>query len=94
MRESFIESKQLLTPKNECISNIKINIFASPIYTFSLAGNINVYTRFQVNYREKYFIHSNYKGKMPTLAGNKHLSDHLFVHRPSLLHLSTEKTPV
>ena len=28
---------------------------------------------------------------MPTLAGNKHLSIHFFLHGPRLFHLSTEK---
>ena len=29
---------------------------------------------------------------MPTLAGNKHLSIHFFLHGPRLFHLSTEKS--
>ena len=31
---------------------------------------------------------------MPTLAGNKHLSLHSFLHGPRLFHLSTEKKRV
>ena len=31
---------------------------------------------------------------MPTLAGNKHLSVHFFLHRPRLFHLSREKVRV
>ena len=31
---------------------------------------------------------------MPTLAGNKHLSVHFFLHGPRLFHLSTDKTRV
>ena len=31
---------------------------------------------------------------MPTLEGYKHLSVHLFLHRPRLFHLSTEKVRV
>ena len=31
---------------------------------------------------------------MPTLTGSKHLSVHLFLHRPRLFHLSTEKVRV
>ena len=31
---------------------------------------------------------------MPTLAGNKHLSVHFFLHGPRLFHLSTEKSTV
>ena len=46
-------------------------IFISPIYNFSLAGNIFVYTPSQGANKEKYFINHNIKVKMPTLAGNK-----------------------
>ena len=31
------------------------------------------------------------KEKMPTFAGNKHLSVHFFLHGPRLFHLSTEE---
>ena len=31
---------------------------------------------------------------MPTLAGNKHPSDHLFLHGPRLFYLLTEKVRV
>ena len=31
---------------------------------------------------------------MPTLAGNKHLFIHFFLHGPRLFHLSTEKVRV
>ena len=34
------------------------------------------------------------KGKMPTLAENKHLSVHFFLHGPRLFHPSREKVPV
>ena len=37
--------------------------FISPIYTFSLAGNIVVYTPSKGTNREKYFNHINYKDK-------------------------------
>ena len=45
--------------------NLYINncTFVSPIYTFSLAGNISVYTPFQGTIREKYFNHIIYKAK-------------------------------
>ena len=39
------------------------NNFVSPIYTFSLAGKIIVYTPSQGTFREKYFNHTIYKGK-------------------------------
>ena len=45
------------------------NTFVSPFYTFSLAGNIIVYTAIQGANREKYFIHTINQEKMPTLAG-------------------------
>ena len=40
---------------------IIISTFASPIYTFSLAGNIYVYAPSQGTKREKYYIQINYK---------------------------------
>ena len=52
------------------------------------------YTPTQGTNREKYFNHINYKGPMRTLAGNKHLSVHFFLHVPRLFHLSTEKVRV
>ena len=42
---------------------IKNSTFVSPIYTFSQAGNIIVYTPSQDTNREKYFNHINYKDK-------------------------------
>ena len=66
--------------------------FVSPIYTFSLAGNKIVYTPIHITNREKYFNHIIYKEKMPTLAGNKHLSVHFFLPRPRIFNLSTEKS--
>ena len=60
----------------------------------SLAGNIIVYTPSQGAVREKYFNLIIYKGKMPTLAENKHLSVHFFIHGPRLFRLSTEKVRV
>ena len=44
-----------------------------PIYTFSMAGNIIVYTPSQSTNREKYFNHTIYKETMPTLTGKKTL---------------------
>ena len=44
--------------------------FVPPIYTFSLASNITVYTPIQGTNKEKYISHINYEGKIPTLAGN------------------------
>ena len=66
-------------------------IFVSPIYTFSLAGNKTVCTPLQGTNKEKYFNHINLKGRRPNLAGNEHISVHLFSHRPHLFHLLTEK---
>ena len=66
------------------------NLF-SPNYTFCLSGNIVVYTPSRCTNRERYFNHINYKGKMPTVAGNKHVSIYSFPHRPRLFYLSTKK---
>ena len=66
--------------------------FVSPIYTFTSAGNIIVYTPIQGTTREKYFNHIIYKEKMPSLAGKNIL--HFFLHRPRLFHLSTDKVRV
>ena len=70
------------------------NTFVSPVYTFPLAENIIVYQLNQGTIRENYFNHSIYKGQMPTLARDKHLSDHFFLHGPRLSYLSTEKVSV
>ena len=69
--------------------NINSN-FLSPIYTFSLAGNMIFYTPNQGWNGERYFIHNIFKGKMPTLAWSKHLSIYLFFHGTRLFHLLTE----
>ena len=87
----FRKSNTLIKPTKLHSSNIT---FISPIYTFSLAENIIVYTPIQGTNREKYFNHIIYKAKMPTLAGNKHVSVHFFLHRPRLFHVSTEKVRV
>ena len=50
-----------------------ISTFVPPIYTFSLAGNIIVYTPIQGTNRENHSNHTIYKGKIPTLLGDKHL---------------------
>ena len=100
LRKSFIEDKTVNDfnrwvqyQKATNLYNINIS-FVSAIYTFSLAGNIIVYTPNQSRNREKYINHIIYKGKMPTLAGDKHLSVHLFLHGPPLFHFSTEKVRV
>ena len=60
-----------------------------------MAGIIIVYTPNQGTNREKYFNHIIYqRERMPTLAGNKHLSVHFFSHGPRLFHLSTENVRV
>ena len=101
MREKF-QSKQTVNvsrknntvPKARKLYNINNSTFVSPIYTFSLAGNTIVYTPIHGTNRQKYFNHIINKGKMPTLAGNKHLPVHFFPHGPRLFHLSTEKVRV
>ena len=62
--------------------------------TYPFAGNIIVYTPIQGTNKEKYFNHIVYKVKMPTLAGNKHLSVHFFLPGMRLFHLLTEKVRV
>ena len=60
-----------------------------------MEGNIIVYTPYQGTNREKYFNHIIYqREKMPTMAGNKHLSVHFFPHGPRVFHLSTERNTV
>ena len=91
MREKDLnKSKQLMISnwvqyrktRNLCINN---STFVSPIYTIPWRET-KLFTRpFKVQKGEKYLNHIIYKGKMPTLAGNKHLSIHFFLHRPSLL---------
>ena len=86
MRENgFNKSKQLVISEQvqyqeapNLYNNINCSTFGSPIYTFSLAGNIYVYTPIQGTNMEKYFNHFIYEGKIPTLAENKHLSLHFF----------------
>ena len=61
----------------------------------SLAGNIIVCTPDQGTNSEKYFNRIIYqRERMPTLAGNKHLSVHFIPHGPRLFHPSTEKVRV
>ena len=67
------------------------NTFVSPIFTSSLAGNINLYKPSQSTNWEKFLNYIIYKEKMPTLVGNKYLSDHFFLHGPRLFLLSIEK---
>ena len=43
--------------------------FVSPIYTFSLAGNVIVYTTIQGTNREKYFDDNNYKSENAHAGG-------------------------
>ena len=59
-------------------------------------GNVIVYTPIQGKKKGKSTLIILFiKGeRMPTLAGNKHLSVHFFPHGPRLLHRSTEKARV
>ena len=66
----------------------------SPIYTSSWLETKIFTSQVKVQSREKYFNHSNYKEKMPTMAGNKRLSVHFFLYRQRLFHLSTENIRV
>ena len=100
MREKF-QSKQTVNvfKKIDTVpkaTNFYYNIstFVSPIFTFSLTGNIIVFTPIEGTNREKYFNHIIYIGRMPTPAENKHLSVHFFLHRQRPFHHSTEKVRV
>ena len=44
----------------------------------------------KVQSKEKYWTHVIYKEKIPTLAGNKHLSIQFFPHTPRLSHFLTK----
>ena len=86
MRENRFQQKQTVNdvkfstiPKG-CNLYFNNNTIASRIYTLSMAAETNVYTPIQGTNKEKYFNHIIYKGKMPTLAANKHLSVHFFLH--------------
>ena len=81
-------------PEGYNLNNNNNSIFVFPTYTYSLAGNTIIHTPNQGTSREKNFNHIIYKRKMPTLAGNKHLSVHCFVHGPRRFHLSTGKVRV
>ena len=63
-----MKTKQLMISKKvqyQKATNLYDNnsTFVSPIYTFSLAGNIIVYTPNQGTNEEKYFNHIIYQGK-------------------------------
>ena len=73
MKEKFRQKQTGNDLRNKCNTkgyNLYINsTFVSPIYTFSLAGNIIVYTPNQGKIREKYFNHIIYKGKKADFGG-------------------------
>ena len=98
MREKFQRKQTVNDFRNKCNTKnytlFNISTVVSPISTFSLTGNIIVYTPNQGTNREKHFNHIIYKGKMPTLAGNKHLAVQFFLHGARLFHFSTEKLRV
>ena len=55
-------------------------------------GGKKLFTRqFMVQIGKSTLIILSVKGKIPTLAGKKHLSVHFFPHGPRLFHLWTEK---
>ena len=74
MREKFQRKQTVNDFKNEC-STKRYNLynpngtFVSPIFTFSLAGNIVVYTPIQGTNRKKYFNHIIYEGKNADSGG-------------------------
>ena len=48
----------------------------------------------KVQSREKYFVHNEYIGNMPTLAEKKQLSLQFLLYTPRLFHLPTENLRV
>ena len=86
MREKgFNKGKQLMSSKWVQYQKVQVlyidcSTFVFHIYTFSVAGNIIVYTPSQDTIEEKNFNHIIFKRKMPSLAGNKHLSVQFFFH--------------
>ena len=50
-------------------SQKNISSYIPPFFTFSLAGNVIVYTPSQSTNEEKYFNHINYKGKNADSGG-------------------------
>ena len=72
----------------------KNSVFISPIYTFPWRETWLFTGQFDVQIGKSTLIILFIKEKMPTFAGNKHPSVHLFLHGPRLFHLSTEKVRV
>ena len=60
---NFNSTQQLLYSTVQYFSYINKSTFFSPIYTFSLAGNIVVFTPSWSTNRGKYFSQKNYKDK-------------------------------
>ena len=93
-----IKTKELMTSNpveySKATNYILILVLSFLLFIPFRAGNIIVYTPNRGTNREEYFNHIIYKEKMPTLAGNKQLSVHSFLHRRRLFHLSTEKVRV
>ena len=94
-QKKLILNKWLVTNSQLIVKVEKIRLnnstLVSPIYTFSLAGNINVYRQSQKTYSDNYFNNFHYWEKILTLAGNKHLSNHFSHHRPRVFQLWTDK---
>ena len=61
----------IIVSTTECQKLIIFGTFISPIYTFSLVGDLIVYTKNQGTNREIFFIKYEVKVKIPTLARNK-----------------------
>ena len=65
--------------------------FISPIYTFHWRKTQLFTRQIKVQIGKSFLITLSIKGKMPTLAGNKHLSVHFFLHGPRLSIFRQEK---
>ena len=98
-RKSFqrIQTVKKIFIKNGTIPkgyNLYINncTFISPIYAFPWRQTQLFTRQIKVQKGKSTLIITFIKGEMPTLAGNKHLFIHFFLHGSRLLHLSTEKS--
>ena len=71
---------------NKCV----LGSFISPIYNFSLAGNICLHVKSRYKEGKILSQQTTSKVEMPIPVGNEHLSIHFFPHRTRLFHLWSE----
>ena len=88
---SLTVTRCLWVPLNCIIFN---STFISPIYTFPWQKTYLFTRQIKVQIGKSTSIEIFIKGKLPTSAGNKHPSVHIFFHGARLFHLSMEKVRV